>query len=122
MGKAIAYLVLAVFGILLLHSTGMLDGMFSRGNLKDRTKFWEELVAREAPPGTTKNAVDALAARNGISLECFHSSLKPPIADCDADDPSSKGGTSVHPAVLQLRFRFRDEKLEKFEAGPHYLK
>jgi hypothetical protein len=122
MGKTIAYLIGVFFAVLLLRATGLLDGIFNRGNLDERAKFWEETVTRETPTGTTKGAVDALVAHYGMSLECFHSSLTPPIAECLADDPSSKGGMSVHPAVLQLRFTFRSEKLEKFETRHHYLK
>ncbi|HEY5852248.1 MAG TPA: hypothetical protein VIT62_15990 [Lysobacter sp.] len=121
MGKAIAYLIVVAFCVLVLRSTGLFDGMFSRGNLEERASFWGETVAREAPPGTAKDKVDALVARYGMSLECFHSSVVPPVADCLADDPSSKGGTSGHPVALQLRFSFRSEQLEKFETSPHVL-
>jgi hypothetical protein len=121
MGKALGYLIVLIFGVFLLRSTGLFDGMFQRSNLEDRARFWEETVARETPNGTSKGVVDALAARNGMSLECFHSSLQPPIADCIADDPGSKGGTSGHPVALQLRFTFHGESLAKFETNPHVL-
>lgn len=121
MGKAIAYLILAVVGVLLLRSTGLLDGIFDRGNLEERAGFWKETVARDAPAGSTKEAVDALVAKHGITLECFHSSLAPPVADCIGDDPGSKGGTAGHPVVLQLRFSFTDEKLQGFETTTHVL-
>ncbi|UFS68991.1 hypothetical protein LPW11_13925 [Geomonas sp. RF6] len=122
MGRSVAYLILVIFGLLLWNSTGLFDGLFSRGNLEERARFWEETVGREAPKGTPKGIVDALLARQGISLECFHSSDTPPVADCIADDPNSKAGTSLHPMALQLRFVFRDEKLEKFETHPHVLR
>jgi hypothetical protein len=120
-GKAIAYLVLAVVGVLLLRTTGLFDGVFDRGNMEERAGFWNETVARDAPAGTSKETVDALMAKHGIALECFHSSLAPPMADCLGDDPGSKGGTSGHPVVLQLRFSFTDEKLQKFETTPRVL-
>ncbi|MGO4223099.1 hypothetical protein AB4Y64_14755 [Lysobacter sp. TAF61] len=121
MGKAIAYLILVVVAVFFVRQTGLLDGMFSRGNLEERARFWEETVARETPNGTSRETVDALAGRHGMSLECFHSSVAPPVADCIADDPDSKGGTSGHPVALQLRFTFRSEQLEKFETNPHVL-
>jgi len=122
MAKAIAYLILVVFGALLLRSTGLLDGMFDRSNLKEREKFWRETVAHELADGNPRSAVDAFVARHGMSLECFHSSVRPPIEECIADDPQSKGGTSVHPIALNLRFTFRDEKFVRFETGTHALK
>jgi len=121
MGKAIGYLIVLVFGVLVLRSTGLFDGMFQRSNLDEREKFWNETVARETPNGSSKGLVDALAARNGMSLECFSSSLQPPVADCIADDPASKGGTSGHPVALQLRFTFHGESLAKFETNTHVL-
>ena len=122
MGKAIAYLIFAAFGALLLKSTGLLDGMFDRGNLQERAKFWDETVARDTPRDSPKSAVDALLARHHMALECFASSVRPPVADCLADDPQSRGGTSVHPARLQLRFTFREDKLEKFASEHRFLK
>ena len=122
MAKAIAYLVLLLGAVLLLNSVGLFDGMFNRGNLKERAKFWEDVVARETPPGSSKTTVDALIARYGMTLECFHTSVTPPVVDCMANDPNSKGGMPAHPAVLELRFTFRSEKLEKFETNSHYLK
>lgn len=122
MGKAVAYLVIVGFGLFLWSYTGLFDGMFSRGNIEERAKFWEATVAREAPKGTSKGVVHALAVRHGMSLECFDSSTTPPVSDCSADDPGSKGGTSLHPVALQLRFTFRGEMLEKFETGRHILK
>ncbi|MDI9238273.1 hypothetical protein QLQ15_05025 [Lysobacter sp. LF1] len=122
MNKAIAYLVIAVVGVFLLRSTGLLDGMFSRGNLEERGKFWQDTVARETPVGTGKDRVDALVARHGMTLECFDSSLKPPVSDCLADDPASKGGTSGHPVAVQLRFTFRSGMLEKFETSTRVLR
>jgi len=121
-GKAIAYLILVAFGALLLRSTGLLDGMFDRGNLKERDKFWRETVAREVPDGNARSAVVAFVTHHGMSLECFHPSIRPPIEECVAEDPNSKGGPSVHPLVLNLRFTFQDEKLAKFETGTRALK
>jgi len=121
--KAIVYLIGVAFSLLLLRATGLLDGMFDRGNLREREKFWQETVAKEAPEGTPKSALEVLVARHGMALDCFHSSLKPPVEECRADDPASKGGgMAAHPMALQLRFTLRDEKLAKFEAGPHALK
>jgi hypothetical protein len=121
-GKAIAYLALVAIGVGLLHATGLFDGMFDRGNLEEREAFWKETVAREAPAGTPKATVDALVARHGMSFECFHSSVTPPIEECRADDPNSKGGTAGHPLMLRLSFTFRGEALEKFETNPHVLR
>ncbi|AXK72182.1 hypothetical protein DWG18_07730 [Lysobacter sp. TY2-98] len=122
MGKAIVYLIGVAVSLLLLWSTGLVDGMFDRGNLKQRDAFWRETIAKEAPTGTSKDAVDALVGRYGMSLECFHSSLDPPIADCMADDPASKGGTRVHPVALELRFIFHGDTLARFETNWHALK
>ena len=121
MGKAIAYLIGAVVGFLLLRSTGMIDGIFTRGNVEERDAFWRKTVAAEAPVGTAKSSVEALMARHGVSLECFSSSITPPVADCIGDDASSKGGTSGHPVALQLRFTFHGETLAKFETNRHVL-
>ncbi|MDR6674379.1 hypothetical protein [Xanthomonas sp. 1678] len=114
-------MIVVVAGVLLLHATGLLDGMFSRGNLEERDAFWQKTVASEAPIGTAKSAVTALAAHHGVSLECFSSSLTPPLADCIGDDPSSKGGTSGHPVALQLNFTFHGGSLAKFETSRHVL-
>jgi len=122
MGKAIAYLVLVLFGVWMLGFTGLFDGMFKRSNLEERESFWNESVARDLPPGSAKVAVDAILATHGMALECFHSSIAPPVAECLADDPGSSGGTSGHPVALQLRFTFRSERLEKFETNPHVLR
>lgn len=122
MAKAIAYLIGVGFSLLLLRSTGLLDGMFDRSNLREREKFWQETVAREFPDGNPRNALDAFVTRHGLSVECFNPSLRPPIEECVAEDPKSKGGPSVHPIVLNLRFTFRDAKLAKFETGTRALK
>ena len=122
MGKAVAYVIVVVFGLVLWSYSGLFDGMLDRGNLEERAKLWEGTVTREAPKGTSKGAVDAMLAKHGITLECFRSLDTPPVADCIANDPASKGGTSLHPMALQLRFVFRGENLEKFETRPHMLK
>lgn len=121
MGKAVAYLVLVVVGFLLLRATGLLDGLSGSGNLAERDSFWQQTVAAEAPAGTSRAAVEALAARHGVVLECFASSLRPPVATCRGDDPASKGGTSGHPVALQLDFTFHGDALATFETGRHVL-
>ena len=71
MGKAIAYVISAVVGILLLRATGLLDGMFSRSNMEERRQFWQETIARDLPAGARQSAVDAQVAPHGIKLELF---------------------------------------------------
>src|SRR6476659_9151593 len=95
-GKAIVYLVAIAIFILLLRATGLLDGLFSRGNLQERDAFWQQTVGAEVPPGSTQQTVEEIMARSGVSLECCASSLSPPVTECRGDDPGSKGGTSTH--------------------------
>ncbi|MCI2261619.1 MULTISPECIES: hypothetical protein [Xanthomonas] len=121
MGKAIAYLVIVLVGVLLLRSTGLFDGMFSRGNLQERDDFWQKTASAEAPVGTAKTAVEALASRHGVVLECFSSSLTPPVTECNGVDPTAKGGTAGHPVTLQLNFTFHGDTLAAFETSRRVL-
>ncbi|MDQ1094746.1 hypothetical protein QE400_004159 [Xanthomonas sacchari] len=117
MGKAIAYLIVVLVGVLLLRSTGLFDGMGNRGNLQERDAFWQKTASAEAPAGTAKAAVEALAARHGVVLDCFSSSLTPPVTECSGDDPTAKGGTAGHPVTLRLNFTFHGDALAAFETS-----
>lgn len=122
MGKAIGYLIVVAIGLFLLRSTGLFDGMFSRSNWDERDTFWQKTVTAETPTGSAKSDVEALVKRHGVSLNCFTSSLRPPVVQCRGDDPSSKGGTARHPVALQLNFTFHGESLAKFETSRHLLR
>lgn len=122
MGKAVAYVVLTIIGVLLLRSTGLLDGMFSRGNLDDRDAFWRATVAAEVSPGTSKADVQALASRHGVVLECFTTSLQPRVETCRGDDPISKGGTAGRPVALNLHFTFHADAFAEFETSRRMLR
>ena len=119
MGKAVAYLIVAVIGVLLLRSTGLFDGMFSRGNLEERDASWQKTLATEVLAGISKAAVEALAARHNVPLDCFDTSLAPPVTVCRGDDPNSKGGTAGHPVALRLEFTFHGESLAALETDRH---
>lgn len=95
MGKAVAYLIVAVIGVLLLRSTGLFDGMFSRGNLEERDASWQKTLATEVLAGISKAAVEALAARHNVPLDCFDTSLAPPVTYAVATTRTPRGGLRV---------------------------
>lgn len=121
MGKAIAYLVIVFVGAMLLQASGIFDGMFS-SNLEKRSEYWRETVAREAPQGASRTVVDALMARHGMSLECFYTSVRPPVMKCHADDITAKGGMGKHPLTLSLTFTFNSDQLQMFGSSPRVLR
>lgn len=122
MARAIAFLIATLCAFLLLRSTGLTDGMFTRGNLPARDAFWHKAVADDAPAGASMAQVMAITRKHQISLECFNASLEPPVNECRGVDPLSKGGTSSHAVALQLIFIFTGERLTKFETSRRVLK